>query len=222
MNDFEHDDELRDALRRAQPARHEAGPVLRSNRARMARARARRRAVVGSITAASFAVVGVALFAANSNNGTTTVDVVSPPNTSVIVSSTVPDDSTGSTTSLVPPSTITTTPGAAQFPTSAPTTTASVGSPGTVAPPPSTASPSTTAPTTTSSSHQTYAGRGGSITVSWTTAITVEQITDNAGWTHTWQYKGEDVEVEWRRNNPDDDTKIRLSLDNGAISEEID
>jgi len=98
MNDFEHDDELRNALRRAQPARHEAAPVLRANRARMVRARARRRAVVGSITAASFAIVGVALFAANSNSGTTTVDVVSPPNTSVIVPTTMPDDTTGSTT----------------------------------------------------------------------------------------------------------------------------
>jgi hypothetical protein len=52
--------------------------------------------------------------------------------------------------------------------------------------------------------------------------ITVEQITDEAGWTHTMQYKGDDVEVEWRRSNPEDDTKIRLRLENGAIREEID
>jgi hypothetical protein len=221
MNDFEHDNELRDALRRAQPARNEASPILRANRARMVRARARRRAIVGSITAASLAVVGVAFFSANSVNDRTTVDVVSPPNTSVIVSSTAPDDSIDSSTSLVPPSTITTTPSAGQFPTTAPPTTAASTASTTTAQPSSTTAPTTTT-TTTTTKRQTYGGRGGTITISWTTAISLEQITDAAGWSHTWQYKGDDVEVEWKRSNPDDDTKIRLRLDNGAISQEID
>jgi hypothetical protein len=216
MSDFEHDDELRNALRRAEPARNEAAPVLRANRSRMVRARARRRAVVSSITAASLAVVGVALFAANGTNDTNTVDVVSPPNTAVIVSSTAPGDSPDSTTSVVPPSTVTTTRGAGQS-TTTPPTTAPSGAPTTTAPPPSTSTPTTNGPR-----QQVFTGRGGTVTISWTTVITVEQITDAAGWSHTMQYKGDDVEVEWRRSNPDDDAKIRLRLDNGQITPEID
>ena len=210
MSDFEHDDELRNALRRAQPARNEAAPVLRANRARMARARARRRAVVGSITAVSFAVVGAALFAANGTDDTNVVDVVAPPSTSVAVSSTVPDDSI-SATSLPPLSTVTTIRGVDQSTTapSGPSTTA--------------AQSSTTAPTTTAATRrQTFTSRGGTVTVNWASVITVEQITDEAGWVHTMQYKGDDVEVEWRRSNPDDDTKIRLRLENGEIRQEID
>lgn len=211
MSDFEHDDELRNALRRAEPARNEAAPVLRANRARMTRARARRRAVVGSITATSFAVVGVALLAARGTDDPNVVDVVGPPSTSVTVSSTVPDASIVPTTSLPPLSTVTTTRGTDQS-TTAPT------GPSTTA-----AQSSTTAPTTTAAARrQTFIGRAGTITVNWASVITIEQITDEAGWTHTSQYKGDDVEVEWRRSNPDDDTRIRLRLENGEIRPEID
>jgi hypothetical protein len=159
------------------------------------------------------------LFAANGADDSNVVDVVAPPATSVIVSSAAPVESTSPTTSLAPSSTNPTTRGAEQS-TTAPLTTAPTAPSVSTTTAPQT---STTAPTTTAATRrQAFPGRGGTITVNWSSEITVEQITDEAGWTHTMQYKGDDVEVEWRRSNPEDDTKIRLRLENGAIREQID
>lgn len=53
--------------------------------------------------------------------------------------------------------------------------------------------------------------------------MTVEQITDQPGWTATVnKNQGDDIEVEWRRSDPEDEAKIRLRLVDGAIREEID
>ena len=78
MSDFEHDDELRDAAP-CPPAATRPDPTLAANRTRMARARSRRRAAIGSITAASFVAIGGAVFAANGTSDTNVVDVVAPP-----------------------------------------------------------------------------------------------------------------------------------------------
>ena len=217
MSDFEHDDELRAALRRAHPARSEAGPTLAANRTRMARARSRRRAAVGSIATASFVAIGAAVFAANGTSDTNVVDVVAPPSTVSTVSSTEPGDRLGTTTAPQPTSTTRT--GADQTTTVAP-----------APPPPSSTQPTTTVPTSTVStpttgvSRSTHIGRGGTITVTQTaTAMSVEQITNVVGWTHTVNKSdSDDIEVEWRRSNPEDDAKIRLRLIDGSIREEID
>ena len=221
MSDFEHDDELRDALRRAHPARREAGPTLTSNRPRMVRARARRRAAIGSITAASVLVVGAAIFASDGTNDTNVVDVVAPPNTAPLVPSTAPGDPLGSTTTVVAPSTSMTTRIGPDQSTTAP-----------AAPPPTSESttsrpPSTTTTTTTTTAgpaRKTHTTSGGTVTVTWTTsAITIEQITDALGWTHTVEKdESDDIEIRWRRSNPEDDTKVRLRLIDGAIREEIE
>jgi hypothetical protein len=215
MSEFEHDDELRDALRRAHPARSEAGPMLAANRARMARARSRRRAAVGSIAAASFVAIGAAVFAANGSGDTNVVDVVAPPSTVSTVSTTEPGDRPGTTTAA--PSSSTTRGGADQTTTIAQT------------PPESSTQPTTTATATASTSttlaaRTTHSGRGGTITVTRTaTAMSVEQITDVVGWTHTVNKNdSDDIEVEWRRSDPEDDAKIRLRLVDGSIREEIE
>ena len=212
MSDFEHDDELRDALHRAHPARNEAGPILAANRTRMARARSRRRALVGSTAAASFVAIGAAVFAANGTSDTNLVDVVAPPSTVSTVSSTEPGDRLGTTTA--PQSTSTTRGGADQTTTVAP------------APTPSSTQLTTSTVTTGTSgaARTTHIGRGGTITVTQTAAaISVEQITDVVGWTHTVNKNDrDDIEVEWRRSNPEDDAKIRLRLIDGSIREEID
>jgi hypothetical protein len=212
MSDFEHDDQLRDALRRAHPARTEAGPTLAASRTRMARARSRRRAALGSIAAASFVAIGAAVFAANTTSDNNVVDVLAPPSTVSIVS-TAPGDQPGTTTNA-PQSTSTTRVGAD------PTTT--------VAPPPTSSTQpatTTTVPTTTTgAARTTHIGRGGTITVMQTaTAMTLEQITDVVGWMHTVNKNdSDDIEVEWRRGNPEDQAKIRLRLIDGSIREEID
>ena len=78
--------------------------------------------------------------------------------------------------------------------------------------------------TTTGAARTTHIGRGGTITVMQTaTAMTLEQITDVVGWTHTVNKNdSDDIEVEWRRGNPEDQAKIRLRLIDGSIREEID
>lgn len=216
MSDFEHDDELRDALRRAHPARNEAGPTLAATRIRMVRARTRRRAAIGSIAAVSFVAIGATVFAATTSSDTNRIDVVAPPSTIVSVSSTEPSERPGSTTTVT--SSTTTTPttrsGSDQTTTIAP------------APPSSSTQPATTAETapttTTDPGRTTYSTRGGTITVRQTaTAITIEQVTDVAGWTHTVDKDdSDDIEVEWRRNDPEDHAKVRLRLVDGAIREE--
>jgi len=221
MSDFEHDDELRDALRRAHPAGREAGPTLAANRTRMARARTRRRAAIGSIAAASVRVVGAAIFSAGGSSDTNVVDVVAPPNTAPVVSSTAPVDAIDSTTTIAVPSTPSTTRVGAEPPTTIPVT-----------PPPPTAESSTSRPpstttlptTTVNSARTTYTSPGGTVTVTSTTsAITIEQITDASGWTHAVNKNdSDDVEVEWRHSNPEDQSKIRLRLIDGAIREEIE
>jgi len=216
MSDFEHDDDLRDALRRAHPARNEAGPTLAATRDRMARARTRRRAAIGSIAAASFVAVGAAVFAANTTSDTNVVDVVGPPGTVVTVSTTEPAERPGSTTTVSSSTTSTTTTrsGSDQTTTIAP------------APPPSSTqtTTATTPASTTGPGRTIHSSQGGTITVRHTaTAITVEQITDVAGWTHTVNKNdSDDVEVEWRRSNPEDHAKVRLRLVDGTIREEIE
>ena len=215
MSDFEHDDELRNALRRAHPARNEAGPTLAANRTRMVRARSRRRAAVGSIAAASIVAIGAAVFAANGTSGTTVVDVVAPPSTLSTVSSTEPGNRPSSTT-IGPPS----------------TTASSLTASTTPSPPPPSTQPATTAPVSTSTAptstpgatRTTHSGSGGTLTVTQTAnAMTVEQITDFAGWTHTVNKSdSDDIEIEWRRSNPEGQAKIRLRLIDGSIREEID
>ena len=49
--------------------------------------------------------------------------------------------------------------------------------------------------------------------------MTVEQITDVFGWTHTVNKNdSDDIEVDWRRSNPEDEAKIRLRLIDGSIA----
>ena len=82
-----------------------------------------------------------------------------------------------------------------------------------------------TAPTTTpGATRTTHSGSGGTLTVTQTAnAMTVEQITDFAGWTHTVNKNdSDDIEIEWRRSNPEGQAKIRLRLIDGSIREEID
>jgi hypothetical protein len=221
MSDFEHDDELRAALRRTHPTRNEASSILAANRTRMARARTRRRAAIGSITAASFIAVGGALFAANSTSDTNVIDVVAPPGTVTTLSSTAPGQQAGSTT---------TAPSATPSTTSSVSTTRSGADQSTTAPPPpvtqptTATAPTTTAPTTTANAPHTYSGNGGTLTVIQTaTAMTIGPITDVAGWTHTVNKNdSDDIEVEWRRGNPEGQAKIRLRLVDGAIREEIE
>jgi hypothetical protein len=218
MSDFEHDDELRAALRRAHPTRNEARSTLAANRARMARARTRRRAAIGSIAAASFIAVGAAVFVANSTSDTNVVDVVAPPSTVATVSSTAPGQQASSTS--VPSSTTSAT-------SSSSSTTRSGVDPTTTAPPPPATQPTTTAngPTTTAGAvRTTHVGAGGTLIVTHTaTAITIEQITNAAGWTYTVNKNdADDVEIEWRRSNPEGQAKIRLRLVDGAIREEIE
>ncbi|MEO8693383.1 MAG: hypothetical protein ABI658_07685 [Acidimicrobiales bacterium] len=216
MNDFEHDDELRDALRRAHPTRNEGRPTLAANRARMARARTRRRAAIGSLAAASFFAVGAAVFAVNSTNDTNVVDVVAPPSTLTRVSSTAPGEQPTSTTA----------PSATSSSTSSSTSTTRGGpDPTTGAPLPTQPSTTPTAPTTTAAAiRTTHTSNGGTLTVTHTaTAITIEQVTDVAGWTPTVNKNDrDDVEIEWRRSNPDGQSKIRLRLVAGELREEIE
>ena len=219
MSDFEHDDELRDALKRAHPARNEANPVLAANRARMVRARSRRRAAIGSVTAAAFVVAGAAFFAANGANDTDTIDVVAPPGTAIIATTTAPARSLEPTTSISPATT-------APAGIDQPTTTSPPAPPSTTVTTTTRATSTSTLPSTTTATpgtRRTVTGRGGTITVTWTSsAITVVSITDEIGWTHSVQNKSDDVEVDWRRSNPDDEAKIRVRLNDGELREEID
>ena len=211
MSDFEHDDELRNALRRAHPVRNEAGPTLAANRTRMVRARSRRRAAVGSIAAASIVAIGAAVFAANGTSGTNVVDVVAPPSTLSTVSST----ELGDTSTTTGPSST----------TASSLTASTVPSPPTKQPATTAPASTSTAPTTTpAGTRTTHTGSGGTLTVTQTAnAMTVEQITDFAGWTHTVNKSdSDDIEIEWRRSNPEGQAKIRLRVIDGSIREEID
>lgn len=230
MNDeIERDDPLRARFEKAAGPVPSAGPTLLTElKPQMIRARNRRRAAVASTSLGVIIIAGAAFALRSPGETGLTVEA---PVTSETVTTSLPRPT--STTTLVPSST-TLSPASTTLPpassATAPPSSVST-STSTTRPPTSTSAPTTSATSSTSSSTSTtiqppiapraFSSRAGTVTVSSAGGgiLRVDSVAPLAGWTYTIEHDDRDeVEVRFRRSDPNDEVRLRIQLEDGVLT----
>jgi hypothetical protein len=189
-----------------------ADDVLTTLQPRYHRARTRARvAKVGAIAAALVVVAGIAALAVPDRGDE--VSVQTPPSAPNETVSTNPASTT------VASSSPTTARGSVPTTSPTPATTPRDTSPGVA--PGSTPRDTSTQPTTPTAETKTYDSAGGSVTIRFANgALTLVAMNPASGWQgEVTQQKADDIEVRFSR--ADDEWRIRVRVDNGALRPEI-
>lgn len=228
MND---DDALRDRLKSLAGPPPAARALLDELRPTMVRRKRRRRTALATSAAGALLTIGAsawaltgggerAAFVETANQPSVPIDDVKVPTSAATASTatTAPTTTAISTTRVAAPSTV-------------PAATAPNGSPATTERTTSTSRPPASGPSTvtgpaTSTAASTllrYPTRGGLVEVRWASGgLTIERVEPAPGYEHEIKKADpSDVEVEFARDEPDDQVKVRVRLIDGRPVEEI-
>lgn len=231
-DDFERDDPLRRRFEKAAGPVPGAGPtILAELRPRMERSKRRRRAAIGgSLGAVILVVAGSAVALRPSDR--TELDLLGPGTTLERASTTsaptsVPTTQSTATTRRVDTTTSTTAPPpTASSSTSSSTPTSSTSATTSTSPTTSSTSTSTsTRPPVTTLGPTNFSSRGGTVTVRQVdpTTLKVLGVAPQSGWNYTIEHdEREEVEVRFRRANPEDEVRLRIRIENGVVTSRED